>query len=308
MGIYVPFTEEEKERAASADLEEFLRRRGEQLLPSGREKRLASDHSVTIRGCEWYDYEEHEGGNAISFVRRHYNLSYPEAMEELLGRKGGQTYSVAQRPGIPPKPFELPEANQDMRRVFAYLVKQRHLDRGIVAHFARARLLYEDMRYHNCVFVGRDDRGVPRHAHKRSCNSSGKSFRQNVEGSDSRYSFHHIGTDGRLFVFEAPIDLLSYITMYPESWQTHSYVACCGTSAVPALATLERLPFPEEVFLCLDNDQAGETGSLRMAGQIAERFGIASNRLLPKHKDWNDDLCVRALQQSQTAMTMGVQA
>ena len=308
MGIYVPFTEEEKERAASADLEEFLRRRGEQLLPSGREKRLASDHSVTIRGCEWYDHEEHEGGNAISFVRRHYNLSYPEAMEELLGRKGGQTYSVAQRPGIPPKPFELPEANQDMRRVFAYLVKQRHLDRGIVAHFARARLLYEDMRYHNCVFVGRDDRGVPHHAHKRSCNSSGKSFRQNVEGSDSRYSFHHIGTDGRLFVFEAPIDLLSYITMYPESWQTHSYVACCGTSAVPALATLERLPFPEEVFLCLDNDQAGETGSLRMAGQIAERFGIASNRLLPKHKDWNDDLCVRALQQSQTAMTMGVQA
>lgn len=308
MGIYVSFTEEEKERAASADLEEFLRRRGEQLLPSGREKRLASDHSVTIRGCEWYDHEEHEGGNAISFVRRHYNLSYPEAMEELLGRKGGQTYSVAQRPGIPPKPFELPEANQDMRRVFAYLVKQRRLDRGIVAHFARARLLYEDMRYHNCVFVGRDDRGVPRHAHKRSCNSSGKSFRQNVEGSDSRYSFHHIGTDGRLFVFEAPIDLLSYITMYPESWQTHSYVACCGTSAVPALATLERLPFPEEVFLCLDNDQAGETGSLRMAGQIAERFGIASNRLLPKHKDWNDDLCVRALQQSQTAMTMGVQA
>ena len=308
MGIYVPFTEEEKERAASADLEEFLRRRGEQLLPSGREKRLASDHSVTIRGCEWYDHEEHEGGNAISFVRRHYNLSYPEAMEELLGRKGGQTYSVAQRPGIPPKPFELPEANQDMRRVLAYLVKQRHLDRGIVAHFARARLLYEDMRYHNCVFVGRDDRGVPRHAHKRSCNSSGKSFRQNVEGSDSRYSFHHIGTDGRLFVFEAPIDLLSYITMYPESWQTHSYVACCGTSAVPALATLERLPFPEEVFLCLDNDQAGETGSLRMAGQIAVRFGIASNRLLPKHKDWNDDLCVRALQQSQTAMTMGVQA
>ena len=308
MGIYVPFTEEEKERAASADLEDFLRRRGEQLLPSGREKRLASDHSVTIRGCEWYDHEEHEGGNAISFVRRHYNLSYPEAMEELLGRKGGQTYSVAQRPGIPPKPFELPEANQDMRRVLAYLVKQRHLDRGIVAHFARARLLYEDMRYHNCVFVGRDDRGVPRHAHKRSCNSSGKSFRQNVEGSDSRYSFHHIGTDGRLFVFEAPIDLLSYITMYPESWQTHSYVACCGTSAVPALATLERLPFPEEVFLCLDNDLAGETGSLRMAGQIAERFGIASNRLLPKHKDWNDDLCVRALQQSQTAMTMGVQA
>ena len=156
-----PFTEEEKERAASADLEEFLRRRGEQLLPSGRDKQLASDRSVTIRGCEWYDHEEHEGGSAISFVRRHYGLSYPEAVEELLGLRGGQTYSAAQRPETSLKPFELPEANQDMRRVFAYLVKHRHIDRGIAAHFARARLLYEDARYHNCVFVGRDERGVP---------------------------------------------------------------------------------------------------------------------------------------------------
>lgn len=308
MGIYIPFTAEEKERAASADLEEFLRQRGEQLLPSGREKRLASDRSVTIRGCEWYDHEEHEGGSAISFVRRHYGLSYPEAVEELLGLRGGQTYSAAQRPETPLKPFELPEANRDMRRVFAYLVKHRHIDRGIAAHFARARLLYEDARYHNCVFVGRDERGIPRHAHKRSCSSFGRLFRQNVEGSDPRYSFHHMGTDGRLFVFEAPIDLLSYITMYPENWQAHSYVACCGTSVVPVLAMLERMPSPEAVSLCLDNDRAGETGSLRMAEQIAVRFGIASNRLLPEHKDWNDDLCARAQEQPQAAMTMGVQA
>ena len=306
MGTYIPFTEEEKERAASVDLEEFLRQRGEKLLPSGREKRLASDHSVTIHGSEWYDHEEHEGGNAISFVRKHYGLSYPEAVEELLGRKGGQVYPAAQRPETTPKAFELPEANRDMRRVFAYLVKGRHIDRSVVTHFARVRLLYEDARYHNCVFVGRDERGIPRHAHKRSCNSFGKAFRQNVEGSDPKYSFHHMGTDGRLFVFEAPIDLLSHITMYPENWQAHSYVACCGTSAIPVLSMLERMPAPEEVYLCLDNDQAGETGSLRMAEQIAEQFNIASDRLLPEHKDWNDDLC--AGNQEQETMTMGGQA
>lgn len=306
MGIYVPLTAEEKERAASVDLEEFLRQRGEKLLPSGREKRLASDRSITIRGSEWYDHEEHEGGNAISFVRKHYGLSYPEAVEELLGRRSGQTYPVAQSIKTPPKPFELPEANGDMRRVFAYLVKGRHIDRTIVTHFARARLLYEDAKYHNCVFVGRDERGNPRHAHKRSCNSFGKSFRQNVEGSDPRYSFHHMGTDRRLFVFEAPIDLLSYLTLHPENWQAHSYVACCGTSAIPVLSMLERMSAPEEVYLCLDNDQAGETGSLRMAEQIAEQFNIASDRILPEHKDWNDDLC--AGKQEQETMTMGGQA
>ena len=51
MSKYIPFTTEQKERAASVDLEEFLRRRGEKLITSGRDKRLASDHSITIRGC-----------------------------------------------------------------------------------------------------------------------------------------------------------------------------------------------------------------------------------------------------------------
>lgn len=178
---------------------------------------------------------------------------------------------------------------------------------SIVAHFAKAKTLFEDVKYHNCVFVGTDEQGVPRHAHKRSCNSVGKAFRQNIEGSDPRYSFHHIGTDGQLFVFEAPIDLLSYITINPEDWQSHSYVACCGTSAIPVLSMLERISSPKEVYLCLDNDQAGETGSLRMAEKIAEQFNIASDRLLPEHKDWNDALCARNQEQIQAAMSMGMQ-
>ena len=52
MSTYIHFTDEQKQRAASVDLEEFLRCRGEKLLTSGREKRLARDHSVTIRGNE----------------------------------------------------------------------------------------------------------------------------------------------------------------------------------------------------------------------------------------------------------------
>ena len=47
---YIHFTEEQKRLAASVDLVEFLRQRGEKLLPSGHEKRLDSDHSITVRG------------------------------------------------------------------------------------------------------------------------------------------------------------------------------------------------------------------------------------------------------------------
>ena len=138
------------------------------------------------------------------------------------------------------------------------------------------------------MFVGTDAEGVPRHAHKRSANSYGKAFRLNVEGSDPRYSFHHVGTDRSLYVFEAPIDLLSFITLYPENWQRHSYVACCGTSIQPVLQMLEQAPQLGTILLCLDNDEAGHQASRRMRGQLDARYSV--ERLIPENKDWNDDL------------------
>ena len=77
--------------------------------------------------------------------------------------------------------------------------------------------------YHNAVFVGFDEHGAARHAHKRGLYTQGKSYRSNIEGSDPRCSFHWTGTSDRLYVFEAPIDLLAFLTLYPEDWQRHSY-------------------------------------------------------------------------------------
>lgn len=289
MSTYIHFTEEQKQQAASVDLEVFLRCHGEKLLASGREKRLASDHSVTVRGNEWYDHAEGRGGHAVSFVQRFYNLSYPEAVTMLLGGEVGTIYpSAAERVEEPPKLFVLPPVHSDMRRVYAYLVKHRNIDRSVVANFAKEKLLYEDAKYHNAVFVGTDEEGTPRHAHKRSTNSYGKSFRLNVEGCDPRYSFHHIGTDGNLYVFEAPIDMLSYITLYPEGWQRHSYVACCGTSIQPVMKMLERMPQIHTVLLCMDNDEAGHLANQRMKNQLEANYMV--EQLVPENKDWNDDL------------------
>ena len=290
MSPYIHFTEEQKEQAASVDLEEFLRRKGERLITSGRDKRLSSDHSVTIRGNEWFDHAICQGGHAISFVQKFYGMNYQDAMLTLLNDEMGMAFPlVKDRMQEQPKPFSLPEANKDMRRVFAYLVKQRQIDRDIVAHFARANTLYEDAKYHNAVFVGVDESGTPRHAHKRSTNSFGQAFRINIEGSDPRYSFHHKGNDGSLYVFEAPIDMLSYMTLFPNDWQAHSYVSCCGTSAQPVIEMLRQTPDIETVYLCLDNDAAGHAASQRITEQLLQN-GITSVRLSPNQKDWNDEL------------------
>lgn len=290
MAKYIHFTEEQKRQAAAVDLEYLLRSRGEKLIPSGREKRLASDHSITIRGNEWYDHAEARGGQAVSFVQKFYGLSYPEAMSLLLGNEQETTYPAAKEIlQEKRKPFELPPTNRDMRRVFAYLNKHRKINRTVVSAFAKEGLLYEDANYHNAVFVGMDENGVARHAHKRSTNTIGKAFRLNVEGSNPKHSFHYIGTDGSLYVFEAPIDLLSYITLHPEHWQEHNYVACCGTSALPVLEMLSRLPNINTVYLCLDNDKAGHTASKRMEELLADR-SVKTLQLTPNNKDWNEDL------------------
>lgn len=286
LGSYIHFTQEQKAQAASVDLEDFLRERGETLLSSGKDKRLASDHSVTIRGNAWYDHAEEKGGYAISFVQKFYCLSYAEAVTMLLNSNGCTVLQATERQTK--AGFILPPANKNMRRVFAYLVKCRGIDRDILAAFAREKLIYEDTPYHNAVFVGMDENGIPRHAHKRCTGSEGKAFRQNVEGSNPRFSFNRKGTDGSLYVFEAPVDMLSYITLHPEDWEKHSYVACCGTSFLPVQQMLERLPQLDSVLLCLDNDEAGHAACLRMTDQLKAQCTV--KQLIPKNKDWNDDL------------------
>ena len=95
-----------------------------------------------------------------------------------------------------------------MRRVYAYLLKQRGIDRAVLDHFAHQKLIYESNDYHNAVFVGTDEDGASRHAHKRST-ASQSGWRQNQAGSEAAYAFHHTGTSGAIYVFEAPIDMLS---------------------------------------------------------------------------------------------------
>ena len=296
---YIYFNEEQKLRASSVDLVEFLRRQGEKLIRSGPEYRLTSDHSITVRGNEWYDHAAEQGGGPISFVQNHYGLTYPEAVTRLLdGEHGVVCQAAPKQREEPKKEFVLPPANKDMRRVYAYLLQKRFIDREVLNAFARAGLIYESREpsrdgqreYHNAVFVGKDERGVARHAHKRSVTDFGKIFRINVEGCDPRCSFHHTGTSDRLYVFEAPIDLLSFLTLYPKDWQQHSYVSLCGTSEHAMLWMLKQNPNIQNAFLCLDHDEAGieAVGRLTELLQKKESGNVAV--LQPEYKDWNEDL------------------
>lgn len=288
MATYIHYTQEQKDRARTTDLVALLERQGERLKRSGNEYQWRDgSNKVTIRGNLWYHQYEEVGGDAIDFVRKFYNKDYPEAMEYLLNGYGGTlaTAPPVQRKG---KEFVMPDRNDNMRRVYAYLIHKRGLNRDVVSTFAHRQMIYESLPHHNVVFVGYDTDGVPRHAHKRGSGSQ-STYKGNADGSMPEYSFHWIGTSNKIFLFEAPIDMLSYISMNPYGWQQNTYAASCSVADRVLLQCLKDNPNIQEVYLCLDNDDAGQKAAKRISDKLLV-MGYKTEILTPTYKDWNEDL------------------
>ena len=288
MSQYIHFTEQQKTQARQTDIAELLRSQGETLKRSGSEYEwLDGGQKVTIRGNLWYHQYDQVGGDAIDFVRRFYNKLYPEAMEYLLGETGG-TLTVSPPVQKEEKNFVLPPKNDNMRRVFAYLLNRRGIDREVLYAFVHKGMIYESADYHNTVFVGFDSNGNAKHAHKRGTGSE-SSYKGNVTGSQPEFSFHWYGQSDRLYLFEAPIDMLSFISMQKEGWRQHSYAASCSVSDRVLFQMLKDNPDIRQVVLCLDSDEPGQTAAKRIADKLFVQ-GISSEILVPYHKDWNEDL------------------
>lgn len=209
-------------------------------------------------------------------------------MDYLLGEGQGKLVKSLPVEKKPKQPFVLPKPNENMRRVFAYLMMKRGIDRDVIYTFAHNKMLYESEKYHNAVFVGYDTNGIPRHAHKRGTGSE-STYKGNAPSGIPEFSFHWHGRSPYLCLFEAPIDMLSFISMHKNRWQEHSYAAACSVSDRVLFQMLADNPNLKEVFLCLDNDEAGHKATKRISDKLFLN-GIKSTIILPEHKDWNEDL------------------
>ena len=102
---------------------------------------------ISIQGNLWYNQYTREGGDAIDFSRRFFDCpDYPTAVRFLLGADVGVAAINPQKQEKKKeqKPFALPPANSDMHRIYAYLMKQRGIDRDVIHAFTHAKLLYEE--------------------------------------------------------------------------------------------------------------------------------------------------------------------
>ena len=278
------YTEEQIARANQTDLVSFLNAQGEQLVKSGREYRWKKHDSVTVSGNRWYRHSQNKGGYPVDFVMEFYHVTFPEAVKMLIGEEG----EGRQKSCLAPSPdFRLPEKSETNETVIKYLTEIRRLEKDLVEEWIAGGNIYEEKKHHNVVFVGRDADGIPRYAHCRG--TGGIKYRGDVAGSDKSYGFCHRGEDNQLFVFEAAIDLLSFIQLFPKDWKKRSYLSLGGVSSVALMTFLSERPQITSVFLCLDNDHAGNEACEKLAGEIPDGYRVI--RLKPARKDWNEILC-----------------
>ena len=280
------YTQAQIDRANAANLEDFLRAQGETLVRSGKEYRWKAHDSLTVCGNKWFRHSQSKGGYPVDLVMEFYGKSFPEAVQMLTGELG----EVQPEADPTPSPaFRLPLRNVTNANILNYLTQERKLSPSLVNFFVSTGDIYEDAAHHNVVFVGRDADGHPRYASSRGIYEK---FRQDAAGAEKAFGFAHRGTDKQLLVFEAPIDLLSFIELFPKNWQQHNYLSLGGVSAKALQQFLSERPDVERVFLCLDADKAGEDACKRLTALLPDTMSVT--RIQPCMKDWNDVLVHRA--------------
>ena len=284
------------EIARGTDLPDLLASLGYTVTRIGRYYSTKEMDSLRIKNRRtWYRYSERVGGDAITFLQHFCGRSFPEAVEDLLAFHGRARDAPAERSRQteqapePPKPFALPPRHTDARRVYAYL-KKRGVSPQIIRSFISAGLLYEDSEHHNCVFVGKNSAGQVKYAGLRGTyDREGKGFRGDVTGSDKRVGFAlpYDRSSDQVFVFEAPIDLMSYLTLHRN---TPNALALCGLYDGALQAYLTDHPQIKRIELCLDADEPGQ----KAAQQLQEKYqlqGYAVTVEKPRcGKDWNEYL------------------
>ena len=280
------YTQAQIDKANAVELEKFLRAQGETLVRSGKEYRWKAHDSLTVCGNKWFRHSQSKGGLPVDFVMEFYGKSFPEAVQMLTGEPG----EAQPEAGPAPSPaFRLPLRNVTNANILNYLTQERKLSPSLVNFFIAAGDIYEDSSHHNVVFVGRDADGHPRYASSRGINEK---FRQDAAGAEKAFGFVHRGTDKQLLVFEAPIDLLSFIELFPKNWQQHNYLSLGGVSGKALRQFLSERPDVERVFVCLDADKAGEDACKRLTALLPDTVSVT--RIQPCMKDWNDVLVHRA--------------
>jgi len=308
------YTDETLEQVTSINIIDYAINTGHDVSRQNSQFRLKEYGGLLINGegNKWNrfsDDSKEAGGGIIQFVMYMEQLAFRDAVNKLMEYKNIyqepsqdalQLIKAARDAESAIQSFILPPRAENYKRMYAYLIKTRKIDKAIVDYYVRHHKIYED-NHHNVVFCAGDENGVIRSASRRGTyDLPGKeAFKGLVKYSDKRYPFSFEGKSDRLLVFEAPIDMMSFQTLLKESKQQRphvkdSFIALNGIANEGFCYYLKNHPHIKCICFCLDNDEAGINSTANLINLIDEEY-LGQYKIdikIPTHKDWNMDLKV----------------
>lgn len=282
-------------------LEYLMNEEPDNLVKEGFASWHLRDHdSLKISNGMWHWFSQGIGGrNALSFLIKVRGVPFVDAVQQLLG------ISYHCRLDLPPpklttvysRDFKLPKFHSDINRVRRYLTG-RGISENIIEWCYNNRLINEEQRYHDCVFIGYDG-DTARFGCVRGTDSD---IKKDLPGSDKRFSFaiNAEQPTNTIHIFEAAIDLLSYATLLEMdggNWRELSLLSVSGVSAsarLPlALETYLRVhDETDTVIIHFDNDAVGENAAIAVENILRPRYTVITQPP-PQGKDYNDYLMIR---------------
>lgn len=303
------FTEEQISQANQVSLIELVKRLGYQPEKRGTNYHIRDYGGLYIshQKNSFYCWAQEYGDGPIQFLMKFVNMNWVEAMKYLVGKEEIQQSNSSVKWQKPQEEtlieFKLPEkSSTSYKRLFAYLLKVRGLDKDIVSDLVQKKKIYESSPHHNAVFVGYDKNGVARQAFQRGT-VTGVLFKGEVPGSNKSYCFSMEGSNENLTVYEAAIDAISHASILKHfgCWKKDHRIALGCLSDRALEGYLKRYPEIKNVTFALDNDwdarfsndSPAPNWGQRAAEKLSEKYsklGYSTNIEKPMTKDWNEDL------------------
>lgn len=270
----------------------------------------------------FYWHSKNIKGNTIDFCKEFFKDDYLNAIERLLKFSNGSVQSLdskiqeksnesVQSLDTISKEFILPERDKEIKNVYAYLTNTRMISKSLINECIKSNLIrqFKENKYIYAGFIGKDINNKPQYLMLRST-LTGSSFKKEYKNSNKEYGFkifnkesvQSLDNEINIHIFESPIDLLSYMTIFPKlSLNSNAFLAMGGTSS----KTLHRFindykPNISQITICFDNDEAGITGSNKIKEELKDKYRIVIDK--PISKDYNKQLVSIRLNNNESAL------
>lgn len=285
-------TPEQIERANLVNLPDFLRSQGFSLKQVGREYILQEHDSLHIKNNEagevgkWFRFSENKGGNNIQFVQEFMGLDFISAVELLSNERAIPFHSHSISKAEPPKNREIMvHDSKEISRITDYLHNIRGLSYDAIAGLIADGRLSQEEKTGNAVFKIFDESGLLVGAEK--VGTSNVRFKSFDKGAADGYGFEIVsGKPKSTYFFESAIDAISFAALHSEQ-SDYRLVSMAGVKPSVVTETMKRYAIsPENIYLCTDNDKAGNEFAEKLIARYPTMKRVTPNGA----KDWNDIL------------------